>query len=124
MHTRKSPDVEASKYLDRHNGFASAAAFISSDPDNEPFLYRKFDELAARNLLYLQCEILALESRLNKLDESTRFSGDPDIIEATRSWEVFIEQVEKQDQDAQKKMGLIMQIRAKLKEYRKYSIIC
>ena len=49
-------------------GYAAVAAWIALDPDSETFVFRKFDRLAARNLLYLQSELLAVEKDLDRLD--------------------------------------------------------
>lgn len=45
------------------------ARWIAQDQDNEPYIFRKFDELSARNLLHLQSEVLELERNLKELDE-------------------------------------------------------
>jgi hypothetical protein len=120
MNALKRRDVESTKVDDGYNGYASAAAFIASDPDNETFVYRKFDQLGARNLLYLQCELLHLEQKLNRLDETTRASNDPDIREEARSWDAFTESFDRRNQTAVQKMELILKIRAKMKEYRTF----
>jgi len=112
-------DVEKVSIDDRKNGYASLASFIAIDPDNETFIYRKFDELGARNLLYLQSELLYLERKLKRLDDEERRSDDPDVQDAARTWEEFIRQVEGGEPKAQEKMHLIIQVRAKIKEYRK-----
>ncbi|KAH7342604.1 hypothetical protein BKA65DRAFT_478476 [Rhexocercosporidium sp. MPI-PUGE-AT-0058] len=51
-------------------GFADFAAYIGSDRDLA--LFRRFDTLGARNLLYLQAELLALEEQLQEYDEEDR----------------------------------------------------
>lgn len=56
---RKAPP----EYL---NGFPTFAAYIASDP--ELAIYRKFDFLSARNLLYLQGELITLEAELKEFD--------------------------------------------------------
>jgi hypothetical protein len=47
-------------------GYPSLANFISSDRDF--FVFRRFNNLAARNLLYLQDELIELEEKLNAID--------------------------------------------------------
>ena len=112
-------DVEKVPIDDRKNGYASLASFIALDPDNETFIYRKFDELSARNLLYLQSELLYLERKLKRLDDEVRRTDDPDVQDAARTWEELIRQVDDGEPNAQEKMNLIIQMRAKIKEYRK-----
>ncbi|KUL83695.1 hypothetical protein ZTR_07476 [Talaromyces verruculosus] len=98
-------------------GFASVARWISFDPDNETFIYRKFGELAARNLLYLQCELLVLERQLNDLDQNDTKSDDMDLKDAARTWETFTQQYEDGIKEANDRMDMITRLRAKLKEY-------
>lgn len=98
-------------------GFASVARWISFDPDNETFIYRKFSELAARNLLYLQCELLVLEKQLNDLDQNDTKSDDMDLKDAARTWETFAQQYEDGIKEAKDRMDIILRLRAKLKEY-------
>jgi hypothetical protein len=46
------------------NGFPSLSEFIASDHDRTSLVFRRFDRLAARNLLYLQSELAELEAKL------------------------------------------------------------
>ena len=50
-------------------GYPKVAAFANADPSF--LIYRKFGWLHNRTLLYLQDEIVALEHKLNKLDQRT-----------------------------------------------------
>lgn len=96
-------------------GFADVARWISLDRDNETFIFRKFDELAARNLLYLQAELLVIESKLDKLDQQDALSNDIDVKDVARRWEA-LEQLD--NVDAQARLDLVFALREKLKEYR------
>jgi hypothetical protein len=49
-------------------GYPSLAAFIASDRDKSTAIYRRFDRLSARNLLYLESELQELEERQDALD--------------------------------------------------------
>lgn len=42
-------------------GYASLAAFIANDKVKSTAIYRRFDQLSARNLLYLQSELIDLQ---------------------------------------------------------------
>jgi hypothetical protein len=57
-HTRPYP--VAVRPLD---GYPSLAEDIASDPDRTTLVFRRFDKLAVRNLLYLQSELVELEAR-------------------------------------------------------------
>ena len=107
----------------RKEGFADVARWIALDSDNETFIYRKFDELAARNLLYQQSELLVLEKQLNNQDKNDANSEDMDLKDAIRTWETLTQRCDTCD-EARVRMDLIVMIRAKLKEYRALAIAC
>lgn len=68
---RNGVDAESASTADEHlEGFADFAAYIGSDRDLA--LFPRFDTLGARNLLYLQAELLALEEQLQEYDEEDR----------------------------------------------------
>ncbi|GAW19296.1 hypothetical protein ANO14919_087820 [Xylariales sp. No.14919] len=105
-------------------GYAQWASWIASDPDSEPFVFRKFDELGALNLLYLQSDMIYLEAQLKELDLEEVQQPDIDSINAARQWEVLLKQCassasadSKVSTRAKKKMELILRLRAKMKEY-------
>src|SRR5580692_1771025 len=50
-------------------GYPQYAALIASDKDKSTTVYRQFDRLAARNLLYLETELAELEARQDSLDK-------------------------------------------------------
>ncbi|KAL6693083.1 hypothetical protein J3F84DRAFT_351062 [Trichoderma pleuroticola] len=98
-------------------GFAQVARWIALDPDKETSIYRKFNELAARNLLYLQSELLALENELDQLDRSDAKSDDMDLADAIMTWETLERQYTAGNENARVRMDLMVKIRAKIKEY-------
>lgn len=106
--------------LNRKNGYASVAAWIARDPDNETFVYRRFDKLSARNLLHFQSELLMLEQRIEELDQEVQKSKSLDMKEAARTWEVLVKQNEQGDSKAQESIKLLAELRTKLKEYRRH----
>ncbi|GES58894.1 hypothetical protein ATEIFO6365_0003017700 [Aspergillus terreus] len=112
-----SSDRRSAYASGRKEGFADVARWIALDPDNETFIYRKFDELAAQNLLYLQAEILVLEKELNKLDVNDANSDDMDLRDAIRTWETLTQRYDANDEKARSRMDLVIRIREKLKEY-------
>jgi hypothetical protein len=100
-------------------GFAALSSLMASDGDQELLIFRKFDEISARNLLYLQCELLSIEDRLKRCDRKLSKSGDMDLEEAAETWETMVEQAKDGKPVAQEMMELIHELRAKVKEYRK-----
>lgn len=99
-------------------GFAQAARWIALDPDKETFIYRRFGELAARNLMYLQSELLVLENKLDQLDINDAIDFDANDRNGIMTWEILEGQFNCGDKDAIVRMDLIVTMRAKLKEYR------
>lgn len=57
-------------------GYPKVAAFANTDPSF--LIYRKFGWLHNRILLYFQDELVALEYKLNKLDQGT-FTHDKEV---------------------------------------------
>ena len=51
------------------SGFPRIASFIASDPDHLATVFRRFDSLAVRNLLFLEARIAALEAIQVQLDK-------------------------------------------------------
>lgn len=119
-----STDVELTLQEKRRGGYTAAAEWLARDVDNETLVFRKFDKLAALNLLYLQSEILDLENSVEKMHQDAVANGsDLDLQETARRWETFVKQATEGDprfrQDARAKMQLVWDLRAKIKEYRK-----
>lgn len=103
------------------NGFPTLAAYIASDSDLA--IFRRFDHLSARNLLYLQAELVTLEADLVALDAADLVSErakDMDSMLASRSWDTLAWKA-KNDINGQeaKRMALILKIRPLMAEYRK-----
>jgi hypothetical protein len=71
-----SPDSTDVKLGRLRDGYPALAGWIARDPDSETFIFRKFDRLAARNILHLQAKLTAIENEMDKLDEEARQSND------------------------------------------------
>ncbi|ORX94882.1 hypothetical protein BCR34DRAFT_608126 [Clohesyomyces aquaticus] len=113
-------DAAAKQYLE---GFPALSALLASDPDLQ--VYRRFNRLASRNLLYLQADILDLETRLKEYDtEDLEVSNSKDeggewmeVKLNARCWEVFREKAERGEEKEQQRMRLIRDIRERMAEY-------
>ena len=98
-------------------GYPSLAAFIASDRDKSTAIYRRFDRLSARNLLYLQSELQELEERQDALDAED-LHGDLQAKKSARNWQVLKKRAKQQDNKREKdQLELVLEIREKLKEY-------
>ena len=117
---QRSCDVEARAHALRPlHGFPSLAEFIASDRDHTSLVFRRFDKLAARNLLYLQSELAVLETEQEAFDaQDSDILNDLETKECAMNWEKFKAEAENQGNERQRKrMELTLKIRKKLKEY-------
>ena len=95
----------------RRNGYPAFATKIARDPDDETFVYRRFNRLNARNLLYLQCQVLELEYELDAYDEAAGYK------KSQLHWEDFAKNAEQSGSSESKLMELQGKIQRKLHEY-------
>lgn len=115
-------DVSGSAAIVQKEGYANVARWIALDPDNETFVFRRFDELAARDLLNLQSELLAMEKELEELDRADASSKDLDRLDVCRTWETLTERWDQGDEAARFRMKLNLKLREKLKIYRERTL--
>lgn len=86
----------------------------------ESFIFKRFDSLAARNLLYLQSELARLEAQLSEYDEADyKARGDLgwDARQCARSWNTF-KRTHENSIEQRKRWELHEDIRITLREYR------
>ncbi|KAF8858324.1 hypothetical protein BDZ45DRAFT_726129 [Acephala macrosclerotiorum] len=118
-----TPDVElAENNVNPVRGFALVASYINSDIDKTTTIYRRFDELSARNLLFYQAELAELEYKLKQLDDEDRKAKDKVSVACQKSWETFEKHAHGRDGVAEvarerRKMNLAMKIRGLLEKY-------
>ncbi|KAL6400323.1 monocarboxylate permease [Ilyonectria robusta] len=113
-------ELKRLKRLKRHGGYSAAASWLASDPDDEALVFRKFNRLAALNLLYMQSEVLELENRVDAMHLSTVDGHDMGLKDAARTWETLIRQCQPGSEfrlDAKERMDLLLELRKKLKDY-------
>jgi len=87
-------------------GYPSVAALVSKS--NDFAIFRKFRYLNARNLLYLQAELVDLENDLETIDRRLQAENH---IDELKSWEKYAMDKERRD--------LVLRIRKTLDEYSK-----
>jgi hypothetical protein len=101
-------EVEMSE---KFNGYKKLASLMGQNP--EVAIFRRFNTLNARNLLYLQAELVDLEKRLeeaSKLDEES-FNSDRQIYD--RHWANLSESVSTPDGNSEQ-WTLALKIRGKV----------
>lgn len=100
------------------DGYPALAEWISRDPDYETLIFRRFDRLAARNLLNMQSELLVMEAKLDKMDEASRQDRYPGL----RRWETFEHDIEQDDRadhnNAIIRRDLFNKLEKKMEDYR------
>ncbi|KAJ3544900.1 hypothetical protein NM208_g2782 [Fusarium decemcellulare] len=94
------------------DGFPSLADFIASDRDGTAAIFKRFNRLAARNLLLLQSELAELQAKLDEYDEEDKKSREG--LQALRNWEEY---KSKNDHNSDR-IRLVEKIRGTMKEYR------
>ncbi|OAL49312.1 hypothetical protein IQ07DRAFT_622405 [Pyrenochaeta sp. DS3sAY3a] len=103
-------------------GYPSLSNFIASDFDRTSLIYNRFDELSARNLLYLQSELAELQAQQRAFDkEDLKAEKDLGRQQCARNFASFEQAaLSTQNSDATQKArwDLMIKIRATLKEYR------
>lgn len=111
-------DIElANQRKEYPNGFATVAAFIAKDQDNTSTIYRRFDRLTARNLLYLQSKLQKLEGIQDGLDDEDLRTDDLESKRAATSWEDFESLATKRKKE-KKRMEVAEEIERAIKTYR------
>ena len=99
------------------SGFALVAQLIASDDDKTSTIFRRFDRLAARSLLYLQAKLQRLEAVQDSLDNEDLRTDDHDYKRAATSWEDF-EGLSKTEGPQKERMKTAEDIQETLKAYR------
>ncbi|PQE28778.1 chorismate mutase protein [Rutstroemia sp. NJR-2017a WRK4] len=115
-------DVELATVEIRHiSGYPSLASFIASDKDKSTVIYRRFDRLSARNILYLQSELAELEARQDEYDRED-VKGSMVDKQCARNWNEFRERA--RDTERQKdRLELVKEIRRVMKEYKEAIVL-
>ena len=103
-------------------GYPKLASLMGACP--EVAILRRFGSLNARNLLYLQAELVALEETLRACTERNNASNDADRIRSARDWYTLSRLGSASSNnnngsnvDAGVEWRTMLEIRKKLKEY-------
>lgn len=92
--------------------YAHLSTFMASYP--EVFILRSFSELSVKNLIYLQAEIVHLESKLNKIAEQDQNLKTTFGRSCATDWETLATRAGSDSLQWQ----TFLQLREKLSEYR------
>ncbi|ORX92926.1 hypothetical protein BCR34DRAFT_608683 [Clohesyomyces aquaticus] len=111
---QRVPDTELGRERD---GYPTLAHYIARDPDNETYVFRKFNRMGARNLLHLQCKIIALEKEIDDLDDAAQRSKDSKAQQASLRWETLIELADDEKRPEKQRVEKLEHLKKLLKEY-------
>lgn len=115
---QNDPEKDSSIEVTYVPGYPSLAAFIAKDPDHSTAIYRRFDRLSARNLLYLQAELCTLEKKQDEFDRQDLISDDLDAKDKARNWDTLVARAESgRDDEAKERVKVARDIREKIREY-------
>ncbi|TVY84455.1 hypothetical protein LSUE1_G001279 [Lachnellula suecica] len=113
-----TPDIELGpNNVNTRRGFALVASKIALDADKTTTIYRRFDELSARSLLFYQAELAELEEQLKENDEEDSAARDEVSVECQRDWSEFERSAEEGVERERRRMVLVMSIREKVEKY-------
>ena len=105
-------------------GLPSLANFIASDRDRTTLLFGRFDELAARNLLYLQSELAELRLKQRAFDQEDLRGSDMLAKDSARHFAKFEEAaMDPNNQKQKERWELMLRIRSTLREYRETLVL-
>ena len=107
-------ELQSSAERRRLEGYPSFAEFIAKDKDAA--IYRRYESLSARNLLYQQSELHELDKQVAKLDkeEAAKIENE-NAQKAARQWRHYVN--DQSDQGCARR-ALQDEIKVKLKAYR------
>jgi len=113
------PDIESRPAKPQRFGFSLLAAYVAEDKDKSISIYRTFQRLSTRNLLYLEAELSELEEQLDCFDNEL-LQADAETQRWARSWKSLVASSNGNpaNPQAQERINVVMKIRKLIKEYR------
>lgn len=104
--------------IPRPDGHPSLAEFISSHRDHSTTIYRHYEDLAARDLLYLQSELAELKALQDAYDRDDYRPGQVTAKERARDWAMLKRlAAEPGNVKENARLELMLKIRKTLREY-------
>ena len=113
----RDPEKHAAPLI---KGFPSLADFIASDADHSSVIFKCFDHLSARSLLYLQSELVELQAEQDALDRED-FKASMDEKSILRDWKEFRDRAKAASKRDIERMELAKKIRQTLKRYSEFN---
>lgn len=99
-------------------GVPRYAAYIASDVDKSTTIYRRFDRLAARNLLCLEAEMSYIETSLDSIDNRLQAERSTHADDLLADWDSLLRECNHPDGHLARQIrDLTMELREKIREY-------
>ena len=109
-------DIEKNLHLERPNdSYAGFGALMNGNSDVA--IVRKFGDLNAQNILYLQAELVTLENKLRKQEYHDRYYGEGVVRNFHHDYGILVQH----EESAQ--YSLLARIREKLREYSECALV-
>lgn len=118
---RTPSDLECGFSNVPQSGFPALGEWMAEDPDSETFIFRKFERLSARNLLFLQSRVYELEEQSDRLDRELS-QADVGLRHSMRKYETWEQKAEDPRSPEAERMRLAERINSTLKEYCKIKV--
>ena len=93
-------------------GYPRLASHMAQYPEN--IIFRRFNGLCTRNLLYLQAELMHLEQKLYRLEAADSVSSDGHRARYSKDW-YWLDY--SSEGETSEQLQTVLTIRSKLKEY-------
>lgn len=106
------------------DGYPALADWMARDPDGETFIFRRFDSLAARNLLHLQAEIFAMKRNITELDSAARLQDSTyGAWLSSMRWETLMEHSKDENRPEYRRVEMMKRLRVLMRDYCRYSAL-
>lgn len=110
----KSCSTQDVEFAERRDGYPALAAWMSCDLDDETFIFRRFSNLSARNLLHLQAQLVGLEQEIFDADAIARQGG---ALVSSMRWETMMRFSNDKDRPEHKRVQDLDRLKNLLKDY-------
>ncbi|CAK1356504.1 hypothetical protein CB0940_10959 [Cercospora beticola] len=102
------------------HGLPGLASFTARDPDHETYIFRRFNDLTARNLLHLQSELLDLRQQLCELDsDATSSTASGELKVCMQNPQLLHKLAAERDGPEKKLVMLLEKVERKLDKYQR-----
>jgi hypothetical protein len=100
------------------DGYSALAAWLACYSDNETLIFRQFSNLASRNILHLQAQVVALEEGILDADAAARRHDAVDgVLVSSMRWETLMRNSKDVNRPEHKRVQHMEHLKDLLKNY-------